>query len=581
MKSRVPTPLLLLLLLVLLLGSPAAAPASNQPPAATAVTSASGTAQDSGIIARVNDEPVFLEDIERRLQDLHSQASETHRSAFDLDQLIFRLVNDTLLAQEARALGMADEAPVQDKLAELRRELAVTRLKTEAVADRVHITDDDVRAAFEREYRRATLRVLTTHETSEAEQALAELRAGADFAELAKERSKDPYALRGGLVEALPRIDLMSEIADVAFDLEPGALFGPIRTPIGYAVIRLESVEPADPERFEETRKDLRQMLGIQQSKQRQDELAAELRAGHDVTIDHKVLAGIVPERIDDGRLMPAVDDPDAVLVRIDDRRILASEYGDALKWRWKGVRNEEAAKASAPLVLDQLIEEKLLLVEAIDRGYDRTTEVDRKVAALEKELLVTRYLQEVLGPMVTVEDDEIKEYYEANRDLFPQPPRLHLAQITVETREQADELAKLLHEGADVSWLARKHSIDRFKTAGGDRGWMVPAPNVDEFNDSLMKAKEGDVLGPFGVPGNYIVIKVDALEPQPPYPFERVEGNIRSALFRQKFAQLLDEVVHKLRSRSEIDVYDDVLASLSITGTEKDDAEPAAGHGH
>lgn len=564
-------PLFLPLLTALLIVS-ATAPAAAEPGPPSA---------EPGVLARVNDEPIYLEDAERQLSDLHTGKGQVDRSAYDLDRLLTRLVNDTLLAQEARAMGLAEEPPIPGKLEDLRHKLAVARLQREEIATRVEVGDREIREAFEEEYRRVTLRVLTTHEHSEAEAALAELEAGADFPELAAERSKDPYALRGGLVESLPRIDLMREIAEVAFDREPGDLFGPVRTPLGYAVIRVESFEPADPERFEAVKGEVGQMLYSRKSQRVQEDLARRLREEHEVTIDESVFAGIVPERIADGRLMPEVEDPEAVVARVGEREITAGEYGDALKWRWKGVRNREAAAAAAPLVLEKKIESLLLLVEAQRRGFDAGPEVERRVAALEKDLLVERYLREVLGPMAGVETEEMEAYYEANLDRFQQPPRLHLSQITVETEAEAERLAALLRDGADIKWLARKHSVDRFQDAGGERGWTVPAPGTDEFNDRLLEAAAGDVIGPVGGPGNYMVIQVDLREEQGPYPFQEVSGNVRSTLFRERFTEILDEYLEKLRSRSEIVVHPDALDSMRITGVAREGSEPPSGHAH
>ena len=55
------------------------------------------------ILAQVNGENVTSEDLELVLAEMHSGMQDTQRSAFDLDRLLFRLVNDALLAQEARA----------------------------------------------------------------------------------------------------------------------------------------------------------------------------------------------------------------------------------------------------------------------------------------------------------------------------------------------------------------------------------------------------------------------------------------------------------------------------------------------
>jgi len=537
-------------------------------------------------LAMVNGEPVYPEDAERQLAETHQQVTEGMRADFDLDQLVFRLVNDTLLAQEARAMEMQDEEPIPGKLEALRRELAVKHLEVDEVWRPATASDEEIRQAFEREYQRVTLRVLTTLEKDEAEAALAELRGtedseGADFATLVKERLVDPYKLRGGLVEDLARIDLQTEIAEAAFAAEPGALVGPVRTSIGWSLVRVESFAAADPERFDAVRRDLRDLIRYRKGQALKAALAAKLREQHPVTVNAETLAAIVPERQTDARLVPKVADRAAVVAHVGDETVTAGELGDALMWRWKGVRNEEAARAAMPLVLDGLLESKLLLDEALARGYDHTPAVERSVAALEKDLLVERYLKTVLGPQVDVTPEEMKAYYQEHLASFNRPPRVHVSQITVATPEEAQAIVRQVREGTDFAWLARRDSIDRFKEVGGERGWLDLTPGADAFNDSLLAAKPGDVLDPMGVPGNWTVVRVNLREEQGPYPYDQVSGNVRTAVYQEKFQRFLGEFLDKLRSRSEISVNEDALAELRITGTHEDAAPASGGHGH
>jgi hypothetical protein len=78
-------------------------------------------------------------------------------------------------------------------------------------------------------------------------------------------------------------------------------------------------------------------------------------------------------------------------------------------------------------------------------------------------------------------------------------------------------------------------------------------------------------VVGPLGVPGNWTVVRVNVREQQDPYPFQQVSGNVRAALFQVKFGQVLDRFIDTLRSRSRIQIHDDVLATLRITGSREE----------
>jgi len=570
-----------------LLAVPAPVPAQDAVPSAQIEAAPPSASQEppTTVVATVNGQPIYLEDLEGRLGEMHSQVNETHRSDFDLDQLMFRLVNDALLAQEARVLEMNQEPPIPQRVEERRREIAVRRLEREEIWTQAEVSDAEVRAAFEELYRRVTLRVLTTFEKDEAEAVLSELAAGADFDALARERSKDPYGPRGGLVESLPRADLQRAIAEVAFGLEPGKAFGPVSTDIGWAVLEVVSFEPPDEERFEAVRREIFETVRFRKAEAAREALGKLLREHHPVVVDPEVRASVKRERLPDGRLMARTDDPDAAVVRLGAREITAEAYAKALSLRWAGVRNEVAADAAAPIVLGRMIDDELMVAEALARGYGDTPAVQRQLRAYETRILVPRYLDEVLAPKIRVAREELEAYYAEHRESFRKPPRLHLSQITVASAEEADRVAELARAGGDFAWLARQHSIDNYRDAGGDKGWVEPRPGIDSFNDTLLAAEVGDVLDPVALDEEHVVFKVTGREEQGTYTFQQVSGNVRQALFDRKANAAIDELVTTLRERSEIVVDEDVLAKLAVTGS-VDEAEKApggmgAGHGH
>lgn len=464
--------------------------------------------------------------------------------------------------------------------------MAYGRLEREEISTGAEPTEAEIGQAYQEEYRTVTLRIVTAQERDEAERLLALLRQeGADFEAIAREQSIDHYAPRGGLVKELARIDLPRDLAEVAFAIEPGEMTGPIRTAQGWADIRVESFGKADPERFEARRGEIANLIRFRKTEALRIELDNRLAELHPAVVDQERIDAIDCEQLASGRLIPRVEEPDAVLVRMGERVIRAADLERALKTRWKGVRNREAALATKPLVLERLIRNDRMLAEALRRGYGETESMRRTLHAYETQLLVPRFLDEVVGARIEVTEEELRAFYDENRTEFPRPPRVHVGQITVAEQEEAQRLATLLSQGADLAWLARQHSIDRFGKAGGDRGWMVPMRGVDPIQDSIADARPGDVVGPMGAPGNYIVLRVDAREDQGYRTLEEVSGTIRSAIYMKKFEEALDDVVQKLRSRSEILINEEVLGSLRITGTpaepsEEGPAAPPPAHG-
>ena len=69
---------------------------------------------------------------------------------------------------------------------------------------------------------------------------LAELKKGADFAALAKEKSKDPGAAEGGDLGYFTKDQMVPEFSAVAFKLGKGELSEPVKTQFGWHIIKVE-----------------------------------------------------------------------------------------------------------------------------------------------------------------------------------------------------------------------------------------------------------------------------------------------------------------------------------------------------
>ena len=522
---------------------------------------------EEAAVAVVNGERIYLEDLEKVLGTLHSGQSDRQRTAFDPLRLVDRVIDDTLLAQEARSLGMHEEDPIPSRLQAMALRLSVERLKREEIAKRVELSDEEALEAFRKMYRRATFRIVTLDEPAAAQELLATIDETTDFEALARERSVDHYRGRGGLVEGIDRIDLPPELAAEIFEGQPGTILGPIQTGYGWAVVKGEALEDADETRFEEERRGLRGFVLGGKLKIQQRRFGQRLRELHPVEIDQEVLEAILPERRPDGRLKAVVDDPEALVASVAGREIRAGELGRALALRWKGVRNEVAAAAARALVLERLIEEELIKAEAARRGYPETPEIRLQVAAQERQLLVVEYVRQTVDGTIEVADEEIEAFYDATRENYRRPPRLHLGQMTLATEEEAERMAELLRQGTDLAWLARQHSTDGLRDRGGSRGWMTPTPSQNQFQDALLEAQPGDVLGPLGSEEGFVVVRVNSREEQPHFTLEEMSPRIRAAIFAGKRAEAVASVIGQLRELSEITIFEEALDDLRFAG--------------
>ncbi|MCE3554472.1 peptidylprolyl isomerase [Pseudonocardia sp. RS11V-5] len=172
-------------------------------------------------------------------------------------------------------------------LAEIRRQMAASRLFEAVTKDVPAATDAEVDAAFtERKEALATpetrtLANIVVADEATAQQVLAEIQGGRPFADVARTRSADASSRdAGGAIGTLAAAQLEKPYADAAFGAGQGAVFGPVRTQSGWnvgVVTAIQASTPADPARLHEP---LRQQLLLERQGQRwRDFLGGELAA--------------------------------------------------------------------------------------------------------------------------------------------------------------------------------------------------------------------------------------------------------------------------------------------------------------
>ncbi|MBL6079972.1 peptidylprolyl isomerase [Belnapia sp. T18] len=259
---------------------PAAALAQTAPQPAAPQATAQQAAEDP-VLARVDGSPVRLSDVMATAQDvlppeMRSMPGPALMQMLPPEvvrQLVDRAVTERVLTNAARSAGLDKDAEVQRRIRRAEeQELQQAYLSREVTPA---VTDAAIRTRYEQEAGRRQgeeevhARHILVQTEAEAKAVLAELAGGADFADVAKRRSRDPGAQSGGDLGFFKRGDMVPEFAEAAFALQPGQMTqAPIRTSFGWHVIKVEERRSAPVPGFEESRNQLRQKMLEEQVQQ-------------------------------------------------------------------------------------------------------------------------------------------------------------------------------------------------------------------------------------------------------------------------------------------------------------------------
>lgn len=168
----------------------------------------------------------------------------------------------------------------------------------------------------------------------------------------------------------------------------------------------------------------------------------------------------------------------------------------------------------------------------------------------------------------VVVSDEEIAEFFEANKAQLDTPERIRVSHILVETEDEAKEILSQLAEGADFAELAEAKSIDTASGAqGGEIGFIHRgSPVVEEFKEAAFKLDVGEVSEPVYSQFGWHIIRVEERAEAVEATLENSREFIEEYLTDQK-ARPVGDVLNELRTGAKIEVHWPRYESFSTVG--------------
>lgn len=269
--------------------------------------------------ARVNDAVITTRDLEEAVAALipratyHGNVSEEKRDELrqkSLDDLI----DQELLYQDAVAKGLKPERKlVDERIDAVRgrfrskkdykkalkdagitedqlRERAAKAILVEAnirknIIEPARVSDEALKDYYNKNTSKfkqpesARLRIISVLDENKGKEALAKIKAGEDFGDVAARMSEDNYRIKGGDIGYVHKGRILPELEDAAFKMKPGEISGLIKAEGMWFIIKLEDLKPANQMTFEESKTKLKQDLENKNAAELKEKWLADLHA--------------------------------------------------------------------------------------------------------------------------------------------------------------------------------------------------------------------------------------------------------------------------------------------------------------
>ncbi|WP_394137717.1 peptidylprolyl isomerase [Cytobacillus oceanisediminis] len=216
----------------------------------------------------------------------------------------------------------------------------------------------------------------------------------------------------------------------------------------------------------------------------------------------------------------------------------LVDQYGQELldTLITEKVIEQEVKKENVKVTQEEIDEEKAVYAESYggEDALKQTLETSGlTMADFEDDIESYLATKKLLEPRIDITEDEMKTYFDQNKDSFAQEEQVSASHILVEDEKAAKEVIEKLNDGGDFAELAAEYSTDESnKDAGGDLGFFGKGDMVAEFEEVAFSLEPGKISEPVKTEYGYHVIKVAEKPEAKEAVYEDVKEDIKNTLF-------------------------------------------------
>ncbi|WP_299641827.1 peptidylprolyl isomerase [uncultured Ruegeria sp.] len=243
----------------------------------------------STIVARVNGDEITLGHVIATVASLPAQYQQAEDDVL-FDFVLEQLIQQQLLGQQQEGLNKQNALTLDNEKRSLQAVQTVAALTNDVV------TDEAIQAAYDARFNEfagedefdASHILVETEE--EAKALKAQLDDGADFAELAREKSTGPSGPNGGALGWFGKGQMVPEFEEAVIALEKGQVSEPVQTQFGWHLVKLNDKRKTEAPELGAVRDELAQSIQQDAIQARIDELTQQAQ------IERPVLEGAGPE---------------------------------------------------------------------------------------------------------------------------------------------------------------------------------------------------------------------------------------------------------------------------------------------
>ena len=222
--------------------------------------------------------------------------------------------------------------------------------------------------------------------------------------------------------------------------------------------------------------------------------------------------------------------------------------------------RYKDIAKKRKDEFLQELINDTLLYQEALRQNIHKDKDVQEVIDQARKKILIAKLLKSEVDDSVTINDEDIVEFYEKNKNMYMTIEIMRVSHILSLSRDNADAILAEIKAGANFEDMARAKSVDPTAQRAGDIGYFPKGQLMPEFENACSALEIGEISPVTKTKLGYHIIKLTDRRDPKLRPIDEVTENIEAQIRAIKRRQNFTDLLAKLREDTTIEINEEVL---------------------
>ncbi len=206
--------------------------------------------------------------------------------------------------------------------------------------------------------------------------------------------------------------------------------------------------------------------------------------------------------------------------------------------------------------VLEQLIAQRLFLLDAQRNLYEREQAFKDQLSAVKEQLLMEYAIGKCVEG-VKVTEEEVKTYYEAHKAELDGGETVNASHILVDSEDKANEiLAAINANKISFEDAAKTHSSCPSSAEGGCLGDFGRGQMVPEFDSACFEMAEGEVRGPVKTQFGYHIIRLNKKNAAEPIAYSDIRSQLYAQVTQEKQQNAYQSKINQLKIMYPVDKF-------------------------